>query len=168
MDVFERIKGLPKVLGGYQISPAHHTADQYIKESQNLPATSLPLLLRPRRLRQLHRGDIPIWYFTACGTSATHLQNFRDDPERHAYDSSFEMAYGLRNALHLIGLPLDLDNDEKIEEASTLLQGLTSYISFERCLRWVETAILFNYVGKWSKLRLIVETGLDTGKKLAI
>ena len=120
MDVFERIKVLPKGLGGYQISPAHHTADQYIKESQNVPAASLPLLLRPRRLCQLYRGDTSIWYFTACGTSATHLQNFRDAPERLAYDSYFEMAYGLRNVLHLIGLPLDLDNDE-IEEASTSL-----------------------------------------------
>ena len=164
VDVFEQIKGLPSIQE-YQMSPAHHTADQYIKESQNLPAANLPLLLRPRRLRQLHRGDISIWYFTACKTLATHLQNLGDDPERYAYGSYFEMAYGLWNALHLIRLPLFLDNDET-EEALTLLQELTSYISSERCSRWVETVIIISYVSKWIKLLLNVETSLDTAKEV--
>ena len=67
--------------------------------------------------------------------------------------------------MHFIGLPLDLDNDE-IEEASALLQGLTSYLSSERCLRRVETAIIIDYVGKRRKILLNVETGLDTAKEI--
>ena len=162
IDTFQQIEGMSSI-HEYQISPAHHTADQYVRESQNMPAANLPLLLRPRRLRQLHRCTTSIWYFTACETSATHLQNLRDDPERDAYGSYFEMAYGLWNALHWNSLPLDLDEHEKLE-ASTLLQEVTEYISSERCLRWVETAIIINYVGKWSKLLLNAETGLEIAK----
>ena len=159
VDGFRPIEGMSSIYE-YQISPAHHTANQYIRESQNSPAASLPLLLRPMRLRQLHRCTTSIWYFTTCETSATHLQNLRDDPERDAYGSYFEMAYGLWNALHLSSLPLDLDEDERLE-ASTLLQELSDYISSEQCLRWVETAIIINYVGEWSQLLRNAKTGLE-------
>lgn len=148
----------------YGVRPAHHTADQYIRESQTLPATHLPLILRPRRLRQLHRCASSIWYFTACETSATHLQNLRDNPETQSYGSYFEMAYGLWNALHLARLPTDLDEPE-ITEATTILQEITDYMCSEECLRWIETAIIINYVGKWSKLLLNAETGLAITKE---
>ena len=163
VDGVTTLEGVPPI-HEYQLSPAHHTADQYIRESQNLPAANLPLLLRPRRLRQLHRCSTSIWYFTACETSATHLQNLRDDPERDSYGSYFELAYGLWSALHLIRLPINLD-DHEINEASALLRELTEYISSEQCLRWVETAIIINYVGKWSKLLLNAESGLDSAKE---
>lgn len=129
VEGFQQVEGMP-FIHRYQISPAHHTADQYIRESQNLPAANLPLMLRPRRLRQLHRCATSIWYFTACETSATHLQNLRDDPDRHYYGSYFEMAYGIWNALHLVQLPTDLDEPE-VTEAMTLLQEITGYISSE-------------------------------------
>ena len=148
----------------FQLSPIHHTADQYIKESQNLPAVDLPLILRPRRLRNLHRCATSIWYFTACETSATHLQHLRDEPERHSYGSYFDMAYGIWNALHLDRLPTDLDEAE-VMEATTLLQEIADYISSEQCLRWIETAVIINYVGKWSKLLLNAETGLNIAIK---
>ena len=163
VDDFQQVEGMPSI-HEYQIIPAHHTADQYIRESQSLPAAELPLLLRPRRLRQVHRCITSIWYFTACETSATHLQYLRDNPERDLYGSYFEMAYGIWNALHLDCLPIDLDEHET-KEASTLLQELTNYISSEQCLRWVETAIIINYVGKWSKLLLNAETGLAIAKQ---
>lgn len=162
VDDFQQVEGIPSI-HGYQISPAHHTADQYIRESQNLPAANLPLMLRPRRLRQLHRCATSIWYFTACETSATHLQNLCDDPERDSYGSYFEMAYGIWNALHLDRLPTDL-NEPEVMEATTLLQEIANYISSEQCLRWIETAIIINYVGKWSKLLLNAETGLTIAK----
>ena len=148
----------------YRIRPAHHTADQYVRESRTLPAVDLPLMLRPRRLRQLHRCATSIWYFTACETSATHLQNLRDEPERTSYGSYFEMSYGIWNALHLVRLPTDLDEPE-ITEATTVLREVTNYICSEQCLRWVETAIIINYVGKWSKLLLNAETGLAIVKE---
>ena len=158
-----KIQQMPS-LHEYQISPANHTADQYIRESQNLPAATLPFLLRPRRLRQLHRCNTSIWYFTACEKFAAHFQNLRDGPERDAYGSYCEMVYGLWNALHLTHLPIELD-EHKIKETSTLLEAFIIYISSERCLRWVETAIMINYVGKWSKLLLNVETGLNIAKE---
>ena len=148
----------------FQISPVHHTADQYIKESQNLPAVDLPLILRPRRLRNLHRCATSIWYFTSCETSATHLQHLRDETERHSYGSYFGMAYGIWNALHLDRLPTDLDEAE-VMEATALFQEIADYISSEKCLRWIETAIIINYVGKWSKLLLNAETGLNIAIK---
>lgn len=43
---------------------------------------------------------------------------------------------------------------------SSLLHEVTQYLSSEQCLRWVETAMIINYVGKWSKLLLNAETGL--------
>lgn len=159
MDSCKQIEGIPTIRE-HQLIPAHHTADQYIRQSQTLPAVDLPLLLRPRRLRQLHRCATSIWYFTACETSATHLQDLREDPERYSYGSYFEMAYGLWNALHLDRLPMDLD-DHEIKEASALLEELTNYLSSEQCLRWIETAIIINYVGKWSKLLHNAETGLN-------
>ena len=45
LEVFEPIEGLPSIQE-YQISPAHHTADQYFDESQTLLAASLPLPLK--------------------------------------------------------------------------------------------------------------------------
>ncbi len=163
VDGLKHVEGTPSI-HEYQISPAHHTADQYIRESRTLPAADLPLLLRPRRLRQLHRCTTSIWYFTACDTSAEHLQNLHDDPERDTYGSYFQMAYGLWNTLHLIRLPTDLDEHE-VEEASRLLQEITKFINSEQCLRWVETAIIINYVGKWSKLLLNAETGLSIARE---
>ena len=55
------------------IKSIHHTADQYIKASQDLDAAELPMVLRPRRLRKLYRGVTSIWYFTECKTSESHL-----------------------------------------------------------------------------------------------
>ena len=45
VEVFEQIEGQASIQE-YQISPAHHTADQYFDESQTLPAASLPLPLK--------------------------------------------------------------------------------------------------------------------------
>lgn len=96
--------------------------------------------------------------------SATHLVNLRDNPEKGAYGSYFEMAHGLWNALHLTRLPVDLDEDEVVK-ASTLLHDIITFITSKQCLRWVETAIIINYVGKWSKLLLNAELGLSIAKE---
>jgi len=88
-------------LHDYEVASTHHTADQYIRESQTLPAAGLPLVLRPRRLRQLHRGSTCVWFFTACEISAQELGQYRVEPYAHTYGAYFEMLYGLWTALEL-------------------------------------------------------------------
>ena len=68
------------------------------------------------------------------------------------------------HALYLGCLPLDLDEHD-ITEASTLLHELSNYLSSEQCLRWVETAVIINYVAKWSQLLSNAETCLAIPKE---
>ena len=58
----------------FEITTFHYTADQYIKESQNLPIATLPKVLLSRRLHQLHGGVTAIWYFTSCQISLEVLE----------------------------------------------------------------------------------------------
>ena len=145
----------------YEINFIHHTADQYIRECKDLSAVDLPLTLKPRRLRQLHRGSAAVWYFTVCNTSELNLKVLRDVPYATIYKSYFEMAYGLWGALWLQCLPADLDGPETVE-ATILLREINDFISpqSDLCLRWVESAIIINYAGKWSQLLENAEEGL--------
>lgn len=145
----------------YEITAIHHTVDQYIQESQHLPAIKLPLVLKPRRLRQLHRGATAAWFYTACEVSAKDLAGYRDNPYGDAYGSYFEMAYGLWGALQFTDLPTDLDTDE-MTEAIALMGEMTDFVDSKTgtCLRWIESAIIINYAGKWSQLLENAERGL--------
>ena len=90
------------------IKSIHHTADQYIKASQDLDAAELPMVLRPRRLRKLYRGVTSIWYFTECKTSESHLYIPSDNiGDVHTYGCFFEMSCALHNALTVKRLPSD-------------------------------------------------------------
>ena len=137
----------------YEITSTHHAADQYIRESQDFPTKALPSILRPRKLRQLHRAVTGIWYFTECKVSEERLNWFRAKPFNSTYGSPFEMSYGIWGALRLISLPLDLDAEE-ITTAINLMQEVTSYLdpNSDHCLRWIETAIIINYAGRWRHL----------------
>ena len=140
-------------LQDYEINAIHHTADQYIRNCHNLPAESLPAVLRPRRLRQLYRCAASMWYFTECKESEFLLARLRREPWLKSYDSYFEMAYGLWGMLKQPSLPDDLDTKE-IVTASELLQKADQYTKEDslQCLRWVELAIIINYAGNWVQL----------------
>ena len=148
----------------YGIISTHHTADQYICKSQNLPTSSLPAVLRPRRLRQLHRGVTAVWYFTSCEMSMQNLENYREAPYQGWHGAYFEMAYGLWAALRLTSLPEDLGVQESIE-ATTLLQQMVDFIdpNAQHCLRWVETAIITNYAAKCGQLLDNAIEGFEIG-----
>lgn len=133
-------------LHDYEITSIHHTADQYIKERENLPGASLPMVLRPRRLRHLHRGTTAAWYFTTCEAFKESLNRWRDNPYSTTYGSYYELAYALWDVLRLTCLPADLDAQEATE-ATNLLHELIIYLDprSENCLWWVENAMIINY-----------------------
>ena len=148
----------------YKIEFIHHTADQYIKASQDLDAAELPVVLRPRRLRKLYRGVTAIWYFTECKTSESHLYISPDDiGDLRTYGCFFEMCYALLNALTIKRLPSDLDWKEQAE-AESMLHVLTRFISedSEQCLRWIESGIVINYAANWEQLQVVIEEALET------
>ncbi|KAI0853403.1 hypothetical protein F5Y00DRAFT_270584 [Daldinia vernicosa] len=149
----------------YELDFIHYTAAQYLSESNNLPAAQLPLTLRPRRLRHLHRAAVAIWYFTECKQSEEMLLNLRWSEGRPASSLMryFEMAYGLWNALHLVEFP-DIQDDQEAAEAETLLQKLIDFISTPACLRWVECAMIINYKGKFPHLLWNAVKGWEAGK----
>ncbi|KAI0377665.1 hypothetical protein F5Y04DRAFT_263916 [Hypomontagnella monticulosa] len=137
----------------YELDFIHYTAAQYLEESSNLTAAQLPLTLRPRRLRHLHRAVVAIWYFTECKQSEQLLLDLQQSEGNHTSSllHYFEMAYGLWNALHLKDFP-DIHDKEEAAEAEVLLQKIVEYISTPACLRWVECAIIINYCGKFPHL----------------
>ncbi|KAI1771185.1 hypothetical protein F4818DRAFT_450045 [Hypoxylon cercidicola] len=137
----------------YEVDFIHHTAAQYLKESSNLPAAQLPLTLRPRRIRQLHRAAVAIWYYTECKQSEVLLEALRENEGRYMHSrlNYFEMAYGLWNALKLVEFP-EIQDPEEAREAALVLRKLTDFISTPACLRWIESAILINYRGRFPHL----------------
>lgn len=137
----------------YELDFIHYTAAQYLEESSGLPAAQLPLTLRPRRLRHLHRAVVAIWYFTECKQSEQLLLDLQqsEGTQTSSLLHYFEMAYGLWNALHLTEFP-DIHDREEAAEAEVLLRKVSEYISTPACLRWVECAMIINYRGKFPHL----------------
>lgn len=137
----------------YEIDFIHHTAAQYLRSSNTLPFSDLPLTLRPRRLRHLHRAVVAAWYFSQSAHSAemlAYLQQSGGRPTRSII-TYFEMAYGLWSALHLTDFPTISDPLEA-HEAQTLLHTLQEFIETPQCLRWIECAIIINYRGRFPHL----------------
>ncbi|KAI1375324.1 hypothetical protein F4677DRAFT_446406 [Hypoxylon crocopeplum] len=139
----------------YELDFIHHTAAQYLSESNDLLAAQLPLTLRPRRLRHLHRAAVAIWYFSECEQSEELLRNLQHTEGRttHLMICYFQMAYGLWNTLKLIEFP-DIQDAQEATEAEALMRKLTEFISTPACLRWVEAAIIINYEGRFPHLLL--------------
>ncbi|KAI1413142.1 hypothetical protein F5Y13DRAFT_31543 [Hypoxylon sp. FL1857] len=137
----------------YEFDFIHHTAAQYLSESNHLPAAQLPLTLRPRRLRHLHRAIVAIWYFTECMQSEELLRELqlKEGSSTSLLICYFEMAYGLWSALKLSEFP-DIQDVQEAHEAEILLQKVTDFISTPACLRWIEIAIIINYKGKFPHL----------------
>lgn len=137
----------------YEVDFIHHTAAQYLRESNCLPAAQLPLILRPRRLRHLYRAAVAIWYYTDCTQSELLLKDLRENKGgyTHFMINYFEMAYGLWNALKLDEFP-EIRDPEEAREAELVLRKLTDFITTPACLRWIESAILINYRGRFPHL----------------
>src|SRR5277367_6009602 len=48
----------------YELDFVHRSAYQYLADSSGLSSDELPLILKPQRLKQLHRGVTAVWYFS--------------------------------------------------------------------------------------------------------
>ncbi|KAI8961915.1 hypothetical protein F5Y11DRAFT_207754 [Daldinia sp. FL1419] len=149
----------------YELDFIHYTAAQYLSESNDLPYAELPLTLRPRRLRHLHRAAVAVWYFTDCTQSEEMLLNLRwtEGKPTRSLMRYFEMAYGLWNALHLVEFP-DIRDDQEAIEAEALLGKLVEFISTMACMRWVECAMIINYKGKFPHLLWNAAKAWEAGK----
>ncbi|KAI1455802.1 hypothetical protein F4805DRAFT_468530 [Annulohypoxylon moriforme] len=140
----------------YDLDFIHHTAARYLRSSNSLPASHLPLMLRPRRLRHLHRAAVAIWYFSECAQSAemlSYLQQTGGRPSR-----------SIITALHLSTFP-PIEDPQEASEAAVLLQTLTEFIETSKCLRWIECAIIINYKGKFPHLLYNAVDGWKAAKK---
>ncbi|XXH02413.1 hypothetical protein Hte_008788 [Hypoxylon texense] len=155
--------GLPT----FEVDFIHHTAAQYLRESNDLPAAQLPLTLRPRRLRHLHRATVAIWYYTECVQSEILLKDLRKNEGGYAHTmvNYFEMAYGLWNALTLAEFP-EIHDPEEAREMELILRKLTDFITTPACLRWIESAILINYRGRFPHLLWNAVASWEAAKKV--
>jgi len=143
----------PDGLGG--IDYIHPSAKQYIMSDQVAQASSqLPRLLKPRRLRKLHRGRTALWYFESS-EAYTNLVIYRQSPATACefwWDTPHPvLVYGFWDAMTLTSLPDVLDRDE-LMMAQFLCDLLTHFLTTDRCLVWAESAIIVNYSGHWSNL----------------
>ena len=73
----------------------HRSAYQYLADSSGLSSDKLPLILKPQRLKQLHRGVTAVWYFIECADSAKQLEGLKDPLMLGDFFGSDKMAYGL-------------------------------------------------------------------------
>lgn len=139
----------------YELDFVHRSAYQYLADSSHLSFDELPLILKPQRLKQLHRGVTAVWYFTECSDSAQQLEGLKDPSrlgEFFGSDSYFEMAYGLWNAFTQRRLPAHLSQEE-MAEVENLSQRLTDFLQSAKVLRWFEMATIINYSGNYSQLQ---------------
>lgn len=147
--------------GGFALGFIHHTARQYIEWSSTASPKELPAVLKPRRLRQLYRGVTAAWYLSEHPTPRRDLVELRQDPFPGTRGLYFEMANGLWDAFRVRALHGDLD-EEEVEHVTELCDELTDYIISDKCLRWVEMAIIINYVGNFKLLLKNAENVLGT------
>jgi hypothetical protein len=122
----------------------HHTAAQFVRMCGKERGFEIPQILKPQQLKALYRGNTSVWFFEESPKSNSLLQELRSDPYTGTAEY-FEMAYGLWNTFFLEELPQSLDADEIIA-ASRLCDKLTEFLLFGRCLKWIEMAIIINYV----------------------
>ena len=129
----------------------HHTSRQYVEWSETAPASHVPIILKPRRLRALHCAATAAWYLSQHPRAKADCQLLRRN-RGLAWDIEyFEMAYALWGAFKLEALPVSLDEEEELQ-VTELCNKLIHYLSTAECLNWIEMAILINYAGGYPQL----------------
>ena len=136
----------------------HLSALQHVRKAKDRRSADLPCILRPQRLRQLHRANTAAWYFTNSADFREILQRFRWTADRMGYDAGiatdfttpryFDFAYGLWSLLKMEDLPADLDRSE-IELANRLIHTVIAFLTSSDCLTWVSYALILNVTGRW-------------------
>ena len=151
--------------GSCTIDFIHHTTRQYVEWSSTAPLSQVPVILKPRRLRQLHCGAIAAWYFSQhpqvrsdCELVRLHFGGTRGV-------QYFEMTYALWGAFKLAAPPTQIDAEESSQIAE-LCNRLIQFISSDQCLTWIEMAVLVNYSGGYSQLLENVQKALAVSSEV--
>jgi Cdc6-like AAA superfamily ATPase len=152
--------GIPYDCNIFAIDFFHQTVKQYLNWTVDADPRDLPLSLRPRRLAPLYRGVTASLYLSQSHDFQENLQQLRERPRSGIFANYLEMVYGLWGALKLPHLRRDLDAEENIR-AGSLCDQLTCFLTTDKCLGWIEAAIIINYAGRWSQLINNVEKVLD-------
>lgn len=138
----------------------HQTAAQFVRQcasrrTETGALMAVPRILKPQALKELHRANTSVWYFESCVKSTSLLEHLRVHPTIEGLNgtcgSYFEMAYGLWGAFFLEKLHEDLD-EEDLEQASMLCNRLSLFLQSNKCLKWIEMAIIINYDGGFANL----------------
>ena len=143
--------GVPYNSPPFAVDFFHQTAKQYLRWSLDAPVADLPLSLRPRRLASLYRGATAVRYLGHSHEFQDCLQRLREHPKNGNIPTYLEMVHGLWDALKLTHLRWDLDGEE-VAKAGTLCDQLSSFLTTDKCLGWIEAAIIINYAGRWNQL----------------
>ncbi|PQE19469.1 Vegetative incompatibility HET-E-1 protein [Rutstroemia sp. NJR-2017a WRK4] len=148
--------------GKIELDFVHHSAAQYVHRCAEDPNLRTPKILMPQRLKELYRGNTAAWFFGSCSKAILLLESMRENTVNTG--DYFEMAYALWNSLCLRDLP-ELSDENEIAEATRLCNNLTDFITSEKCLVWIEMAMIINYIGRWVPiLYRNVEQGLEAAE----
>lgn len=152
--------GTPHDCTAFSVEYVHQTVIQYLRWTVDALSADLPQSLRPRRLAALYRGVTATRYLSQSDDFKDNLQQLRERPRDGIFDNYLEMVYGLWGALNLPHLRWDLDAEENAK-AATLCDQLTHFLTTDKCLGWIEAAIIINYAGQWVDLIENVENVLE-------
>ena len=154
--------GIPYDCTIFAVDFFHQTVKQYLNWTVDASPRDLPLSLRSRRLAPLYRGVTATSYLNLSQSHdfKNNLQQLRERPRSGIFANYLEMVYGLWGALKLSHLRWDLDAEESVKAAS-LCDQLTWFLTTDKCLGWIEAAIIINYAGGWYQLIENVEEVLD-------
>jgi hypothetical protein len=152
--------GVPYDCNSFTVDFFHQTVSQYLKWTVDAKSTDLPQSLKPRRLADLYRGVTATRYLSHGENFRENLQQLRERPRDGVFPNYLEFVYGLWGALKTPYLRGDLDADE-VQRAGILCDQLTHFLTTDKCLGWIEAAIIINYAGKWTQLIENVENVLE-------
>lgn len=152
--------GVPYDCSDFDVDFFHQTVSQYLKWSVHAASTDLPQSLIPRRLGPLYRGVTAARYLSQSLEFKDNLQQLRERPRNGMFPNYLDMVYGLWGALKLSEMRWDLDGEEVIK-AGYLCDQLTQFLSTDKCLGWIEAAVIINYARQCTKLIENVENVLE-------
>jgi len=152
--------GIPYDCNLFTVDFFHQTVSQYLKWTADAKSTELPQSLKPRRLADLYRGVTATRYLSHSDDFGENLQQLRERPRDGIFTNYIEFAYGLWGALKMPYLRGDLDAEEA-QKSGILCDQLTHFLTTDKCLGWIEAAIIINYAGKWIQLIENVEDVLE-------
>ncbi len=157
--------GVPYDCAIFTVEYFHQTVKQYVEWSVDAAYLDLPRSLRPRRLATLYRGVTATRYLSQHYDFRDNLQQLRERPRNGIFPNYLEMVYGLWGALTLSHLRCDLDAEETVKVGS-LFDQLSHFLTTDKCLGWIEAAIIINYAGRWIRLIENVEDVLEVASDL--